>query len=345
MGILGYDFMMKHNATLNLQDNTLLIKGITVPLIKHDLNQKNQINVTQSDILTNHNSLNSTVYISSKINLDENSISSVEVQVPSKFKDNFLFEPISINNCELFASIHTPSDNSNDNNTTKFLIYIHNKSHDTIHLNQGQVVGNIATIDYIDYTNIAQEEDNTDHFCNLIQASQEVLQMRKDQLTPQDFNLEHLQEHEQKLMLQVLMENYSAFSKSLNTLGHTDKVKPHLSFLHKYPIKCLPFPIPQALHQEAKQQLAELEAAGIIERANTEWACPMLFVKKKPIANEKPRFRMALDLRLINSIIKSSSYPLPKINDIISNLSSFKFFTVMDLSNAYWQIEIGRAHV
>ena len=82
--------------------------------------------------------------------------------------------------------------------------------------------------------------------------------------------------------------------------------------------------------------------AGLIERSATQWSCPMLLVRKKSTNDpkQKQKFRLALDLRLINSIIKHSAYPLPKIQTIISNLSNYKHFTLLDLPSAYWQLNL-----
>lgn len=71
-----------------------------------------------------------------------------------------------------------------------------------------------------------------------------------------------------------------AFS-SLRSMGDTDRITPEICFTSDYPIKTLPFPIPQALQAEAKKQLKEMEAAGIIEKNIATWACPMFLVKKE----------------------------------------------------------------
>lgn len=132
-----------------------------------------------------------------------------------------------------------------------------------------------------------------------------------------------------------MLSHSSAFSKSMKTLGHTDKVVPNLKFNNDYPIKTLPFPIPQSLHKETKDQIQQLLDAGIIERN-----CSELLVKKKPDSSGKQRCRLALDLRMVNSVLQGSSYPLPKIQTIISNLSSYKFFTSLDFQQAYHQINL-----
>lgn len=53
-----------------------------------------------------------------------------------------------------------------------------------------------------------------------------------------------------------------------------------------------------------------------------------------------PKFRMTLDLRLINSMIRSSPYLLPGIDTIINNISKFKCFTTLGIPSAYHQINL-----
>ena len=77
-----------------------------------------------------------------------------------------------------------------------------------------------------------------------------------------------------------------------------------LNFIHKYPIRTLPFPILQSLQEHVLKQLEELQSAGLIEKTLIEWANLTVLVKKRTI-NEKdpPQFRIALDLRILYDII------------------------------------------
>lgn len=345
-GLLGYDFMMKHNTTINPTNQTVNISGLNLPLVNFPLNDKHQ-HVNTHNVNTHIEENNSNpneqyVTLVNKSILPANTISYAKVKVDNIPDYDFVFEP-SIKNSKVIAyeSIHANPQHDNISTNSEiftFVICLQNASNDPIHLNKNQKVGIIAPIDSI---KLKTDPPQQSEFINLIQASPEILNKRKMEISSSDFQLNHLPSEQQHVLSQALLSNYAAFSKSLQTLGHTDKVTPHLSFLHDYPIKCLPYPIPQSLHDEAKKQLDELVDADIIERSNTEWACPMLFVRKKTQnPGDPPKFRMALDLRLLNNIIKSSTYPLPKISTIISNLSSYKYFTLIDLSNAYWQIDL-----
>ena len=101
-----------------------------------------------------------------------------------------------------------------------------------------------------------------------------------------------------------LLEEYAVvFSKSLKAIGHTDLITPEIKFTSSYPIRTLPFPMPQALQHEVKSQINELLEAGIIEKRLSSWTCPMLLVMKKMDGSGKKKYRLTLDLRLLNSVI------------------------------------------
>ena len=213
-----------------------------------------------------------------------------------------------------------------------------NSSNQVIHLNKHTKIGTLCEKFFV-----KELENSTTELLeniNLIQASNEVIAQRQKDLVDSDFDLRHLEPSQSDTLLNLLLSNFHVFSKSLATLGHTDHIVPKLTFNHDYPIKALPFPIPYSLQDEAKRQLAEMQDAGIIEKTVSEWACPMLLVKKKPDSSGKQSYRIALDLRMINSILQSSAYPLPRIQDILNNLSKYQYFCTLDFCSAYHQIAL-----
>lgn len=161
----------------------------------------------------------------------------------------------------------------------------------------------------------------------MITPSEDVIKLRKEQLNDKDFELSHLPSDQKDSQLKLMLKICKVFSKNLKTLCHTDLVKPEINFLNSHPIKALPFPVPQSLEAEAKDHLNEMISAEIITRANSSWACPMLLVKKKNLdPRQKQKYRLALYLRLLNAIVIPASYPLPKINNLISHSSKYRFF-------------------
>lgn len=72
-----------------------------------------------------------------------------------------------------------------------------------------------------------------------------------------------------------------------------------------------------------------------MEKSSSEWASPVVLVKKKD-----GTLRLCIDYRELNKIIRQDSYPLPKIDAVLQCLSGKKFFSTMDLASGYWQIRL-----
>ena len=89
-----------------------------------------------------------------------------------------------------------------------------------------------------------------------------------------------------------------------------------------------------------KKQIDEMVDLGIIEKNVASWACPMILVKKKSENSKQEKIRMMLDLRLLNTVIQHSSYLLPKIQQIISSIAEYSYFTLLDTPSAYHQVDL-----
>lgn len=285
------------------------------------------------------------IYLSRKVVLCPNEYVYALVHSKINLSGNILFTPTVKN---IFIEIHPYIISKNESKNCKeicsFYVYMKNLSNKSIHLNKLMNIGKIQLVDIMNdplNLNTETKEQLRKEYINLIRPKEQVLKQRKDELLSEDFHLEHLLQFQKEKMLQLLMKNYAVFSKSLKTLGHTDAVKPHLECTSNYPIKCLPYPIPFSLQDQVKGQLRELQDADIIYRTVSNFSSPLVVVKKrKNNLNDPQTYRLAVDLRLINNILKPSAYPLPRITDTITKLSNFKFFTVLDLANAYWQVDM-----
>ena len=75
----------------------------------------------------------------------------------------------------------------------------------------------------------------------------------------------------------------------------------------------------------------------IIERSNSPWRAQVLVVKNE----QSGKRRMVIDYsRTINRFTELDAYPIPQIEEIVSELSRYKVFTTIDLKSAYHQIEL-----
>ena len=80
-----------------------------------------------------------------------------------------------------------------------------------------------------------------------------------------------------------------------------------------------------------------MECNGIIEESKSSFISPLIVVEKKG-----GDIRPVIDFReLINKIVLiTEHFPLPRIDDLLSNLGGAKIFSSLDLRSAFHQIEL-----
>ncbi len=97
--------------------------------------------------------------------------------------------------------------------------------------------------------------------------------------------------------------------------------------------------VPFHLREKVEKELQQLYAQDIIEKVpeneETEWISPLVIVPKQ---NDK--IRLCVDMRAANEAIKRVRHPIPTVKDVCHELNGAKFFTKLDLSQAYHQIEL-----
>lgn len=79
---------------------------------------------------------------------------------------------------------------------------------------------------------------------------------------------------------------------------------------------------------------------GIIRESNSEYASPILLVKKKDSTN-----RMCADFRALNRIIVRDRCYLPLIDDHIDRLGGSKLFASLDMASDFHQILLDEDYI
>ena len=86
---------------------------------------------------------------------------------------------------------------------------------------------------------------------------------------------------------------------------------------------------------EIEHQVAELLADGVVEESCSPWASPVVHVKKKG-----GQWRFCVDYRRLNAVTVKDSHPLPRVDDSLDALAGSAWFSTLDFSNGYWQVEM-----
>ncbi|XP_043288457.1 uncharacterized protein K02A2.6-like [Venturia canescens] len=91
------------------------------------------------------------------------------------------------------------------------------------------------------------------------------------------------------------------------------------------------------MKEKVEKELERLIKEDIIyEVENSDWATPIV-----PVPKTNGEIRICGDFKVtINQKIKIDRYPVPRIQDLLSSLNGGKYFSKIDLSQAYQQVEL-----
>nr|XP_022901006.1 uncharacterized protein LOC111414058 [Onthophagus taurus] len=87
--------------------------------------------------------------------------------------------------------------------------------------------------------------------------------------------------------------------------------------------------------KEVERQIEEWIADGIVRPSISDYASPIVLVKKRDGST-----RICIDYRKLNRKIIKDRYPLPVIEDQINRLAKAKIFTTLDLKNGFFHVPV-----
>nr|CAD2194910.1 unnamed protein product [Meloidogyne enterolobii] len=93
------------------------------------------------------------------------------------------------------------------------------------------------------------------------------------------------------------------------------------------------------MKDEIKRQVEQMLKDNIIEHSNSQFASPVVLVKKKD-----GTMRFAIDYRKLNAITIKQVYHLPIINEIREEVAGKKIFTSFDFKSGFHQLPMNPEH-
>ena len=370
--IMGYDFLKENLMVLDCNSRKLNFRHVELSLNTlenanhshkqedNSISQTNVNNCAQKDIgIQNKHEDNSKNYSQTDSNHDQNSDIKIqyfdaicvnkEIFKPKQSKSVKIKCPQKLNiGQHIFIEPHKGRSGicidysvHKINESKQIEIIAQNTTDKKVTLNKHSKIGQIHT-EFTAKKKVNKSQENN-IICNNITTA-EIKQLRRQELRQEDFDISHLDNTYQKKFLDLLFRHAETFSKRYKTLGSTNMVTPNFVLSHNYPIQSKPYKLPQNIKKFAKREIDELLDANIIERSNSNYSFPALFVKKKANSkNSNPEnitLRMTIDFRLLNAITENITYPVPDIREILQNISGKKFYTVLDFHAAFFQIQL-----
>lgn len=120
--------------------------------------------------------------------------------------------------------------------------------------------------------------------------------------------------------------------------GRTSKISLNIDTGNSKPIKQRQYPLSPYMSNILNKELDSMLELGVVEPSQSPWCSPVLLVKKS-----SGEYRFCFDGRKLNAITKHDSYPLPRVDRILSMLHEAKFISSVDLRKAFWQIPLDKS--
>ena len=148
-------------------------------------------------------------------------------------------------------------------------------------------------------------------------------------------SLNSLPEDQKKLTRALLIKYADVFARNDLDLGEFKEIKHRIDTGDARPIRQPVRRTPLGFENEEEEYLQKLLESGVIRPSTSEWAAPIVLVRKKDGG-----VRWCIDYRRLNTVTRGDSYPLPKIEECLDTISGSTLFSTLDLQSGYYQIRI-----
>ena len=150
-----------------------------------------------------------------------------------------------------------------------------------------------------------------------------------------EIDLSHLSDEEVNCVKKMLTAENDVFSKEKNDIGFIPDFKMPIHLIDNIPVSEPYRQIPKMLYNDVKSHINNLLALGWIKKSTSSYASPMVCARKKDGS-----LRLCCDYRNLNKKTIPDKQPIPRVQDILDGLGGQKYFSTLDMSQAYHQGEI-----
>lgn len=154
--------------------------------------------------------------------------------------------------------------------------------------------------------------------------------------SPADLVTEHELTNEERVALFNAVKKLPATNDG--SLGRTRLIKHHIELLPDAKPKRIPsYRWSPKVEQVIDAEVERMRNLGVIEDCPgaVDFINPLL-----PIKKPNGKWRICLDSRRLNQCTKRDDYPFPNMMGILQRIQRSKFFTVIDLSESYYQVPL-----
>ena len=142
----------------------------------------------------------------------------------------------------------------------------------------------------------------------------------------------HLEPSQQEELKQLIHE-YEHLFPDIPT--RTDKIYHDVIVEDSKPVKQHPYRMNPLKRKYLQDEVKYLLENDFIEPSQSNYSSPCILVPKS-----NGTYRMCTDYRKVNSVTKTDSFPIPRIDDCIDKVGNSKYVTKFDLLKGFWQVPL-----
>ena len=154
-----------------------------------------------------------------------------------------------------------------------------------------------------------------------------------------------------KLHTMLISKFTGIISKSPTDFGRTNLIEMDLPTTGP-PVSTKPYTISLKYKSLVDDEIKLLEDASCISKSLSDWASPICIIKKNPDPGQpnKLQLHMCIDYRKVSQSLVTacnnsngrvvSTFPLPKIQELLGQLNKYKYFSSLDLHSDYYHISL-----
>lgn len=141
-------------------------------------------------------------------------------------------------------------------------------------------------------------------------------------------------------VLEILEEYFDCFHLPGDKLGFTELLTYSIRSKDDATVNVPQYDLPERDQDEIERQVKDLLDQGIIKVSESPFNSPMRLIERKPDVKGNLKYRMAADFHELNNRSTGDAFPIPDIIDLVDQLHGSKYFSVIDLASAAYQIAL-----
>ena len=148
--------------------------------------------------------------------------------------------------------------------------------------------------------------------------------VKPDSFTPPKYQLEPTIQQQLDFLLKTFKDQ---FAKDETTISTTPLTEMSINTGDSDPVSQKPYPVAMKHYQWVKEEIDKLLEAGVIRNSHSSWSAPIIVVPKGNGGKH-----LVIDYRALNKVTRKFVWPMPKVEDIFSQVNGAKYFSTLDLS-------------